>query len=196
MSKMNHIPEMDHIHDKKFWDKVAIIDPEGVILDGYSPEMFWNKEVKIDGLNKDMMFLDLGCGIGRVAKWVKDSVKEYHGVDFSTEMIEKAKEIFKDNDNVKFFSNNGQDLKLFEDNKFDMVYVSLVFQHLTKVNTLNYIKEVHRVLKKGGIFLANHIPKIRYEGGLTEEEVDEAMKPFKILDKELNNFYFDIRCQK
>ena len=188
--------EMNHIHDKKFWDKVALIDPEGIILDGYSKEDFWKEEVKIDGLNKNMLFLDLGCGIGRAAKWVAHSVKEYYGVDLSTEMIEKAEEIFKNYKNVHFFANNGIDLKLFEDNKFDVVNVCLLFQHLTKENTLNYIKEVYRVLKKGGIFLANNIPVIRYEGGLTEEEVEEAMKPFKILNKEVSAFYFKIKCQK
>ena len=188
--------EMDHIVSEEIWDKVALTNPEFEILAGYSKEQFWSEEVKIDGLNKDMIFLDLGCGIGRTAKWVSDSVKEYWCVDFSKEMTKKAKEIFRNYRNVYFFTNNGKDLKLFPDNKFDFVYVSLLFQHMKKANTLNYIKEVHRVLKKGGIFLANHIPKTRYEGGLTEEEVEEAMNPFKILNKEVNDFYFTIKCQK
>lgn len=189
--------EMDHIVSEEIWDKVALTNPEFEILAGYSKEDFWNKEEKIDGLNKDMMFLDLGCGIGRTAKWVSDSVKEYYGVDFSIEMIKKAKEIFKHSKNVYFVANNGKDLKYFHDNQFDIVYVCLLFQHMEKDNTLNYIKEVHRVLKKGGIFLANHIPIAeKYEGGLTEEEVDEAIKPFKILNKEVNEFYFNIKCQK
>lgn len=189
--------KMNNIVSEEIWDQVALTNPEVEILAGYSPEQFWNKEVKIDGLNKDMMFLDLGCGIGRTAKWVKDSVKEYLGVDFSIEMINKAKEIFKDSKNVNFFKNNGKDLKLFEDDKFDMVNVCLLFQHMEKANTLNYIKEVHRVLKKGGIFLVNNIPVAeKYEGGLTEEELEDAMKPFKVLNKELNEFYFSIRCRK
>lgn len=189
--------KMNNIVSEEIWDQVALTNPEFEILAEYSKEQFWNEEVKIDGLNKDMIFLDLGCGIGRVAKWVKDSVKEYYGIDFSKEMIRKAEEIFKDSQNVKFLVNNGKDLKLFEDDKFDMVYVNLVFQHMEKANTLNYIKEVHRVLKKGGIFLVNQIPIAeKYEGGLTEEEVDEAMKQFKILNKELNEFYFNIKCQK
>lgn len=189
--------KMNNIVSEEIWDQVALTNPEFEILAEYSKEQFWNEEVKIDGLNKDMIFLDLGCGIGRVAKWVKDSVKEYYGIDFSKEMIRKAEEIFKDSQNVKFLVNNGEDLKLFEDDKFDMVYVNLVFQHMEKANTLNYIKEVHRVLKKGGIFLVNQIPIAeKYEGGLTEEEVDEAMKQFKMLNKELNEFYFNIKCQK
>jgi len=196
MNKIKIMPEMNHIHNKDWWNGIALIGPESIILSGYSEEQFWNKEVKIDGLNKNTLFLDLGCGIGRVAKWVKDLVKEYYGVDFSKEMIKKAKKRFKCYDNVNFFVNNGKDLKLFEDNKFDMVYVCLLFQHLEKENTLNYIKEVHRVLKKGGTFFANHIPLTRYEGGLTEEELNEAMKPFKILNKEKGEFYFNIKCQK
>ena len=188
--------EMDHILSKETWDKVAVINPEPNILNGFTKEEFWNFEVKIEGLNKDVIFLDLGCGIGRVAKWVSPIVKEYYGVDFSEEMIKKAKKIFKDNKNVNFSANNGKDLKLFEDDKFNFVYVHLLFQHMTKENTLNYIKEIYRVLKRGGIFSVNNIPNKKYEGGLSSDEVKKAMSPFKILNKEKTKFYYNIKCQK
>ena len=98
-------------------------------------------------------------------------------------MIKKAKEIFKDDKNVQFFVNNGIDLKLFEDNKFDVVYVCLVFQHMQRELILNYIKEIYRVLKKQGIFFANNIPKIEiYTNGLTKKEISEEIKPYKRLD--------------
>ena len=188
--------KMNHIFNKETWDEVALINPEGNILTGYTKEKFWDFEVKIEGLNQDTIFLDIGCGIGRIAKWVSPLIKEYYGVDFSTEMIKKAKEIFKDHKNVNFFVNNGIDLE-FEDNKFDVVYVFLLFQHMTKENTLNYIKEVYRILKKGGIFFANNIGLAeKYEGGLTNDEIEKAMRPFKILNKEKTKCYYDIKCQK
>jgi len=190
-------PLFNHLFPREYWDEKALSDPFNSILFGCDEKNFWNKEVEIEGLNKNTIYLDLGCGIGRIAKKVAPLVKEYNGVDFSPEMIKKAREIFKEKKNVYFFANNGIDLRLFEDNKFDVVYVHLVFQHMQREITFNYIREAHRVLKKGGIFFADNIPKIeKYIGGLTEKELEEAMKPFKILNKKINEHYFYVQCEK
>jgi len=138
-------PLFNNIFPKEYWEEKALKDPYDAILYGCGEKEFWNKEVNIEGLNKNIIFLDLGCGIGRVAKKVAPLVKEYYGIDFSTEMIKKAKEIFKDYKNVNFFTNNGIDLRNFKDNQFDVAYVCLVFQHMQKEITFNYIREVHRV---------------------------------------------------
>lgn len=187
----------NNIFSKEFWNHAALTNPEGWILDGYTKKRFWEEEVKIDGLNQEMDFLDLGCGIGRVAKWIIPNIKAYYGVDFSDEMIRLAKKIYQSYPNIFFFVNNGIDLDIFSDEKFDFIYVHLVFQHMKKENTLNYINEIYRVLKYKGIFLAENIPKAeKYEGGLTQSEIDEAFKNFKILNKTSNEFYYFIRCQK
>ena len=189
---------IDNMQTKEFWDYAANNNPERVILQGWTKEKFWDTKIEIEGLNKDMIFLDLGCGLGRIAKWIAPLIKEYYGVDFSTGMIEKAKEIYYGYyKNVHFFVNNGVDLNLFEDNKFDFVYVHLLFQHMKKEVTLKYIEEVYRVLKSGGIFFVNNIPRIeKYNCGLTKEEVTEAMKPFEILDTKTDVYYINIKAVK
>jgi len=190
-------PLMNHIYPKEYWDEAAMTDPYSAILSKFNEKKFWDMKVKINRLNKDTILLDLGCGIGRVAKCVSLFVKEYHGVDFSPKMINKAKKIFEDNKNVFFYTNNGIDLRGFEDDKFDMVYVELVFQHMQKEITFNYFREVYRVLKKGGVFLANNIPRIeRYIGGLTKKELEDAIKPFKILNKKEDEFYYKCELEK
>jgi ubiquinone/menaquinone biosynthesis C-methylase UbiE len=182
---------------KEYWNHSAYNNPEGKILHGWTEGKFWNTKVKIEGLSKDMIFLDLGCGIGRIAKWIAPLVKEYYGVDFADKMIERAKDIYQNYENIHFVVNNGIDLSLFEDNKFDFVYVCLLFQHMGKETTLKYIDEVWRVLKDRGIFLANNIPKIeKYNCGLTREEVAEAMKGFLILDMKIDNHYMYIKAMK
>jgi len=197
ITQKNREPLFNNIFPIEYWEEKALTNPYDAILYGCDEKEFWSKEVEIEGLNKNTIFLDLGCGIGRIAKKVAPLVKEYYGIDFSTEMIKKAKEIFKDYENVNFFVNNGIDLRELEDNKFDVAYVCLVFQHMQKEITFNYIREVYRVLKKGGIFFVNSIPRIeKYIGGLTEKELDEAMKPFKILDKKITEYYFYVKCEK
>jgi ubiquinone/menaquinone biosynthesis C-methylase UbiE len=52
---------------------------------------------------RELTILDIGCGIGRMAHNLKDNIKIYHGIDFSSEFIRSAKMQFKDNSNVEFF---------------------------------------------------------------------------------------------
>jgi len=189
-------PLLNHIFPIEYWDDAAIKNPYYAII-GVDEEEFWKKEVEIEGLDKNTIFLDLGCGVGRVAKKIASQIKEYYGVDFSIEMITKAKEIFKDYKNVHLFKNNGIDLRLFGNNLFDVVYVSLVFQHMQKEVAKNYIREVYRVLKPEGIFFANSIPRIeKYIGGFSKAEIDEAFKSFEILSSKESDFYYKIKCQK
>jgi len=94
--------------------------------------------------------LDLGCGVGRVAKYLGPFVRECHGVDGSEKMIQYAKYNCQKLSNVHFKVNNGMDLRLYPDNTFDFVYSLLMLQHLKKEDALNYIAEVYRVLKNDG----------------------------------------------
>lgn len=52
---------------------------------------------------EDSVVLDVGCGIGRWADPVCSIIKEYHGTDFSSELIKLAKERFTKYPNVHFY---------------------------------------------------------------------------------------------
>tara|TARA_B100000575_G_scaffold294121_1_gene308108 strand:- start:2015 stop:2764 length:750 start_codon:yes stop_codon:yes gene_type:complete len=56
---------------------------------------------KFDKLNTKIKVLDLGCGIGRLAKYFLNS-EIYFGIDFSENSIEFAKQKFKKNQNIIF----------------------------------------------------------------------------------------------
>lgn len=110
------------------------------------------KEAKIISkyVNKNSIVLDLGCGIGRIAKYLAHYVKELHGVDVSNKMIQYAKNNCKKVDNIHFRINNGKNLELYNNNTFDFVYSLLMLQHLEKEDAYNYITETYRVLRNGG----------------------------------------------
>jgi len=101
-------------------------------------------------VDRDAIVLDLGCGVGRIAKHLAPFVRELHGVDVSENMVRYAKENCRELGNVYIKVNNGKDLNLYSDGTFDFVYSFLVFQHLEKEDALTYITEVYRVLKNGG----------------------------------------------
>lgn len=119
----------------------------------------WNSEKYIfeHFVNKNSKILDLGCGNGRTTFGLYNiGFKEIIGLDISEKMIIKCKEIAKKKniEDIKFICSNAEKLE-FEDNSFDCVFFS--FCGLMTINKeikrINVVKEIYRVLKKGGIFI-------------------------------------------
>jgi len=188
----------DFVYSKNYWDEAANTDPFARILSKYNQEKFWATQPKIQGLTKDMIFLDFGCGIGRIVRTVAPLVKEYWGVDASKGMIEKAKDYHVDYDNVQFFVNNGSDLSIFKDNTFDFVYSCLVFIHVSKEDIRKYVREIHRVLKSGGIYHSQNFPRQKmYANGFLLSEVQKLFRIFeKVVIQRSGAWYHLIRSQK
>ncbi|VVB88565.1 Ubiquinone/menaquinone biosynthesis C-methyltransferase UbiE [uncultured archaeon] len=114
-------------------------------------------EVFKDLITKDSVVLDLGCGIGRVEMYLAEYCREIHGVDISWSILRLAKDNLKDHKNVFFHRNNGKDLRIFPDNKFDFIFSLLVLQHLEKEDAYIYLEEICRVLEpEGKVFLHFH----------------------------------------
>ena len=94
--------------------------------------------------------LDLGCGTGRTTKPIKENGADVMGVDISAAMVEKARGLHPD---IDFEVMNALHLD-FPDNFFDLVFFS--FNGLDNLHPvskrLEAMKEIKKVLKKGGIF--------------------------------------------
>jgi len=76
-------------------------------------------------------------------------------IDISGEMIHRAKELQArlGITNVRFQLGNGKDLKPYPDESMDFAFSFIVFQHIPEISIiLNYVREIGRVLKKGGLF--------------------------------------------
>lgn len=105
-----------------------------------------------DTLSRGGKFLDVACGTGeimyRLAKRYPKS--EFYGVDLSPEMIKKAKEKMRERKSLLFQVGN-VDAIPFKDAIFDVVLCSEAFHHFE--HSQKALEEMHRVLKKGGMFL-------------------------------------------
>ncbi|OLS23500.1 MAG: putative methyltransferase YcgJ [Candidatus Heimdallarchaeota archaeon LC_2] len=95
--------------------------------------------------------LDFGCGNGNSTTQFSNDVSEVYGIDItSQQIIENNKR--KNKEKIHYLVFSPPDLP-FEDKFFDVVYSNDVAEHLHPDDLIFHIKEVHRVLKNGGIYI-------------------------------------------
>jgi len=172
----------------QYWEEAAKKNPYRAICDGISTEEEFDEQkdsiLFASSVNyKNKVVLDLCCGLGRIARFITEDVKLYLGVDFSPTMIEKAKQRYRNKRNVKFILNDGKTLKELSDATVDICVCELGFQHVNKNVTVGYVKEVYRVLKPNGVFLAQ-IPRLNfYKNGsyaFTDQDTIALFQGFRI----------------
>jgi ubiquinone/menaquinone biosynthesis C-methylase UbiE len=101
---------------------------------------------------KELKFLEIGCGIGRMTKHLAGIFGEVHSTDVSGEMIGQARERLGTLLNVHLHETNGVDLAALPNNYFDVVFSAYVFQHVPSKEVIaSNIREAYRVVKPGGI---------------------------------------------
>lgn len=99
---------------------------------------------------KNKSLLDIGCGGGwLISKLSKSNLKKTTGVDPNQKAIESAK---KENKKSIFKVAPAENLP-FKDNSFDIITMFDSLEHVPKESEQIALKEVSRVLKKGGSLL-------------------------------------------
>ncbi|OLB90429.1 MAG: hypothetical protein AUH25_04945 [Thaumarchaeota archaeon 13_1_40CM_38_12] len=156
---------------KRDWDDLANLDPLWAILSHKNKKFRWDLneffstgQTEIDEIIKIAeqldyprargLALDFGCGVGRLTRAFAKSFQECYGVDISEIMITKAKILNQSIPNCKFILNTKNDLKVFQNNYFDLIYTNLVLQHLPDKKMIkSYLIEFVRILKKDGLLI-------------------------------------------
>jgi len=158
------------------------------------------------GLNKNSTVLEIGCGYGRVAVALTDFIVlpgRYDGV----EIVEKAvkwctKEITGHYPNFRFHhadvSNpyakceNGQSASAyklpFDENTYDVVYLTSVFSHMRPSDIKAYLNEISRVMKPHGkcfitYYLINNFVKAQIESNQASQDFRYDFGDFKSTHK-------------
>ena len=103
-------------------------------------------------INKDDVCLDLAAGTGDIAKLIAKKLKEksIYLCDQNLEMIEKAKERSLNEGfyHKCFFAVSSAEKLPYDDETFNHVFISFGFRNFS--DKKNSLKEIYRVLKKGG----------------------------------------------
>ena len=98
----------------------------------------------------DDVVLDVGCGIGRVEKFLAPLCREIYAVDVSRKMLKRARKRLRDFANIHFIKNDGRSLGFLQDENIDFAFSVFVFQHIEKEDTICYLANIYRVLKNSG----------------------------------------------
>jgi SAM-dependent methyltransferase len=107
-------------------------------------------------------WLDFGCGAGRVSRFVAEFpfVESLCGIDVDEEAILWSRGHLRRGTYVHVLEAS---LLPFSDESFDVVFAISVFSHLDEESQRLWLREIHRVLRAGGLFLAStHSEKLRY----------------------------------
>jgi ubiquinone/menaquinone biosynthesis C-methylase UbiE len=100
------------------------------------------------GLTNGMSVIDLGCGSGRLASILGQSMNvDYTGIDIVQSLLDYAKT--KAPNNYRFLLHRELNLPA-ANNQTDFVSAFSVFTHLMHAETYIYLEDIKRILKKGG----------------------------------------------
>jgi SAM-dependent methyltransferase len=152
------------------WDDLAELDPLWAVLSqpafthggGNIDEFFATGAGEISGALdvarelgrpvRSRRALDFGCGLGRLSRALGAQFERCVGVDVSPKMIEAARTLNADVPNVEFVLNSRPDLSMFESGSFDLVYSSIVLQHLRSNEEIEgFITELVRLTAVDGL---------------------------------------------
>lgn len=151
---------------KEFWEIVKEYYPLHSVCGGStydSPEkIIQNESDRIENIIQYLWMpenwlngkkiLEIGFGFGGAGHYLMKKYKaNYHGIDFT--YSNPKDEEFKYRGKQRFHVIDKSGIPEFlKDNKYNFIFSTNVFQHLTHKQRIDYYKEVYDCLNKGGVF--------------------------------------------
>lgn len=147
----------------KYWDQIASVSPEDArdaVLAGFRSESDFDKAGQADVehlvlpfINEKSHVLDIGCGLGRLTKWVAPHCGSITGLDVSRQMLSLAAKRLAGAGNVKF---GRLPLSLefpVKSGSIDFAYFYHVSEHMDREDAFQVLQEIRRCLRRDGAAL-------------------------------------------
>ncbi len=116
--------------------------------------------------------LEIGCGSGKNISWLGNKASHLTAVDFSRNMLEKAREKISNLPNKDTFVFKQADITRAWDfyyERADLVACSLVLEHIPQMDFV--FREANKVMKPGGYFYIGELhPYRQYRGSKAKFE--------------------------
>jgi SAM-dependent methyltransferase len=101
--------------------------------------------------------LEIGCGVGRIGRELAPLCRSWTGSDISKNMLAYASERLVHLHNARFQLLQGNGLREFAEETFDVVYCTNMLAHLDELDRWRYVQEALRVLRSGGRLFVDSI---------------------------------------
>lgn len=124
-------------------------DIDEFLASGHEDIRQLNQALAAHGLVLGGKVLDFGCGVGRLSNALAHHVESVTGVDISHSMVERANDMNRNPDRVRFTAYDGHRLP-FPDASFDSAVSLLVLQHSPPEAQIRALLEICRVVRPGG----------------------------------------------
>lgn len=132
------------------WD-TEILKPEHYanFEEGYRKFLDF-ETVLLDAFPKALVGIDIGCGTGIAAEPLSKKVEQLFLLDVADQMLEEAKKKYPD---AVILHESATTIPL-DDNSVDVaVSRGILISHLPQGEYKNFLNEVHRILRSGGLFI-------------------------------------------
>lgn len=103
---------------------------------------------KIINFSNNDTVLDIGCGIGRWADEISNSVKRYVGIDFINEFIDIANSKYKKKNNIQFFCLQGSELsegRIINHSPYSIFMILGLFPYISDDDGYGIIKQLNKI---------------------------------------------------
>ncbi|MCJ8164485.1 class I SAM-dependent methyltransferase [Pontibacter sp. E15-1] len=118
--------------------------------------------------------LEIGCGTGKNTEWLLEQAAHVSAVDFSVEMLAKAREKIT-SERVLFVQADITQPWAFGAEHYDLVSFSLVLEHIENLEAV--FKEVAKALVPGGyVYLGELHPFKQYSGSKARFDTEKGLQ--------------------
>ena len=149
---------------------------------------------KVLGKSNYNNVLELGCGTGKNTEWLITKTDNLTCVDFSDEMLGRAKEKIK-SENVRFIKADIKKRWKITKPKYDLVTCSLILEHIEDIDFI--FGQAFRVLKKDGLFYIGELhPQKQYLGSKARFEKGKKTVVLDCYEHNISDFIYCARKYK
>lgn len=152
-NKIDQKSKPKEVSDQRLFDKIALeysrkdLAPSSMIARRY--QLLAAFKPILTPRKKIGLIVDVGCGAGTAAKYLKGKYSSYIGIDQSKKEIDLAKTLYKNNKNVRFMARNIKDVNLVQ--KADVVLCLGALHHMTDLRQV--LQTLKNIAKPEAILL-------------------------------------------
>jgi SAM-dependent methyltransferase len=123
-------------------------------------------------------FLDVGCGLGRIVEMVRPGVGILIGLEPDVKRFQACHTAYDDGDRIRILNATTLEYKeAHRDDRFDIVAVSMVLQHVSTSGCNQILRDVHDLLTPDGVAIIattqKKVERFTYQTDPTPHTVEE-----------------------